>query len=128
VRLQRDDLRAVAVELLDAALAVAALAAHVELAAGASRAGVGIGAADDAGDDVAGDELRPVRHLSHAPERLVPEDEAGAVRRRPAAGAGDDLSVGAAHPEGDHLDEQLAVAAVGLGDGRELLAAGPAGG
>jgi hypothetical protein len=126
-RLERDDLRAVAVDLLDAPLAVAAVATHVELAASAARAGVGIGAAHDADDEVAGDELRAVRRLSHAPERLVPEDEAVAVRRRPAVGAGHDLAVGAADAERDHLDEQLAVTALGLGDGRELLAAGPAG-
>jgi hypothetical protein len=109
------------VDLLDPALGVAAVAAEVELAARARLARLGVGPADHADDEVAGGEAAARRRLAHAAERLVAEDQPLGARRRPAVVAVDDLAVGAAHPEGDAVDEQLAVAGLGIGhvgDGR----------
>src|SRR4051812_22022759 len=52
-----------------------------------------------------GAEVRAVRRLAHAPERLVSEDEAVAVPRRPAGGARDELlASGPAGDDGDGKD------------------------
>ena len=77
------------VERLDAALGVAAVAAHVEAPGGAALARFRVGAADDPDDQIAGRDGGAVRPLQHAAERLVAEDEpvppSGAQPYSPAA-------------------------------------------
>src|SRR5262249_45898087 len=92
-------LGAVTVALLDAALDVAAVAAHVPLADRAGRARHRIGSAHDADDQVAGLEAAVRRRLLHAPERLVSEHETLLAGRRRAVLSGDDLAIGAADAE-----------------------------
>ncbi len=100
-------LAAVAVQLLDAALGVLAVAAHVELAPGAGAAGHGVGPADHAHHQVAGGEARsPSGACEHPPERLVAEDHA-ARSGGPAVLPGVQLPVGPADAQGQTLDEQL---------------------
>src|SRR5262249_56790819 len=63
------------VDLLDPALGIAAVAAHVPLADGTVRARDGIGTADDPDDQVAGRKRARRARVQDAAERLVPEDE-----------------------------------------------------
>ena len=71
-----------AVALLDAALGVLAVAAHVPLADGAVGARHRVGPADDADDQVAALQVRVGGRFEDAAERLVPEDQPLAPRRR----------------------------------------------
>ena len=64
-----------AVALLDAALGVPAVAAHVPLADGAVEAGHRVGPPDDAGDQVARRRRCRSRRRGTRAERLVPQDE-----------------------------------------------------
>ena len=73
VLLDGHELRAVAVERLDAPLGVLAVAAHVPLALGAAGAGHRIGPADDARDELA--RLEPAAAVAHAAEQLVAEHQ-----------------------------------------------------
>ena len=109
-------LRHEAVDLLDAALGVLAVAAHVPLANRAVRARHGVGAPDDADDQVAFAERAGRTRIDDAAERLVAEHQPRLARRRPAVLAFDDLDVGPAHADGDRLDEHGPVARVGLGN------------
>ena len=93
-------LRAVPVVALDAALGVLAVVAEVPFAHRAVPARHGVGAPDDAHDQVPGRHRGLRRRLDDAAQRLVAEDEAVASRRRPPVGARHDLHVGAAHPDG----------------------------
>ena len=61
------------VDLLDAVLGVAAVTAHVELAAPAGRARFGVRTAHHADDELALGEPTVVRCLRTAPQRLVPK-------------------------------------------------------
>ena len=109
VRLDAEKIRAVAVALLDAALGVAAVAAHVPFADGAARARHRIGPAHDADDEIAGFEAAIGRRFLHLAERLVADDQTLLARRRPAIGAGDDLAVGAADAERQRAHQHRAV-------------------
>ena len=93
------------VDLLDAVLGVAAVTAHVELAAPAGRARFGVRTAHHADDEVALGEPTVVRCLTDAPERLVPQDQPLAPWWRPAVPAGGDLAVRAAHAESEAVYE-----------------------
>ena len=87
-RLDAEALGAVAVPLLDAALGVAAVAAHVPFAGGAGRAGLRVGPAHDADDEVAGRDLAIRGRGFHRAQRLMAEHQAPLARearcRRPA--------------------------------------------
>ena len=102
-------------DLLDAALGVLAVAAHVPLADRAVRARHGVGPADDPDDEVARLQPSGGTRVDDATERLVPEDETRRARRRPAVLALGDLDVGPADADRDRLDEDRALASVGLG-------------
>ena len=71
-----------AVARLDAALGVPAVLAQVPFADSAVRARHGIGPPHDARDRIAHREAAARGRLHHAPERLMPDDEAPAPRRR----------------------------------------------
>src|SRR5262249_20165861 len=75
----------------------------------------GIRTADDADDEVALLEAAGGAGVEHAAERLVPEHEPGLAERGPSVLALHDLAVGPADPDRDRLDEDRAVADVGLG-------------
>ena len=104
------------VDLLDAALGVLAVPAHVPLAHRAVRTRHGVGPPDDADHQIALLE-RGVRAWVHDPaQRLVPEHEARLALRRPAVLALDDLDVGPAHADRDGFHEDRPAACVRLGD------------
>ena len=90
-------------------LGVAAVRAHVPLQRRALRAGNGIGAADERDEAVAGLPPGARRSLEHAPERLVPEDQALLAGRSGTVGALDDLVVGAVHADRERLHQDRAL-------------------
>src|SRR4051812_10636402 len=73
-------LGAEAIRLLDAALGIEAIPAHVPFAERAVRARHRIRMAHDAGDRVADGKVGSLRRADHAAERLVTEDQALAAR------------------------------------------------
>ena len=83
-RLDAELLGAVAVALLDAALGVEAVAAHVPFADGAGRTRHRIGTAHDADDEIAAREAAALRRLLDAAERLVAEHQTLARRAAPS--------------------------------------------
>ena len=117
-------LRHEAVDFLDAALGVLAVAAHVPFTDRAVRARHRVGAPDDADDQVALAERAGRTRVDDAAERLVAEHKPRLARRCPAVLAFDDLDVGPAHADGDRLDEHGPVARVGL---RDVIEAGAPG-
>ena len=120
-------LRAVAVQRLDPALGVAAVAAEIPLAARTAGARDGVGTAHEPDDEVAGGEPAALRALAHAPERLVAEHEPLLALRRPRVLAADDLGVGPADAEREPVDEHRAGGGGGLGHVVQPGRAGPAG-
>ena len=76
IRLDAEALGCIAVAILDAALGVEPVAAHVEFAPGAGVAGGRVGTADDPDDEVAGREVAVRGRFLDDPERLVPEHQA----------------------------------------------------
>jgi hypothetical protein len=103
-----------AVDLLDAALGVLAVAAHVPLSDGAVGAGHGVGAPDDAGHEISLPE-RAARARVHDPaERFVPEHEARLARRRPAVLALGDFDVGSAYADRDRFHEHRPASRFGI--------------
>src|SRR5439155_10488636 len=99
LRLEPISLRAIAVALLDAALGVAAVAAHIPFADRACGTRNRIRTAYDADDEVAADEARPVRRLLDDAERLVAEHEPALAGRSPAVFSRYDFAVGTAYAE-----------------------------
>ena len=91
----------------DAVLGVPAVAAHVLLAGRAAAARHGVRLAHDGDDEVALGEPGPLRRLEDAAERLVAEDEPVLALGGLAVLPGEDLAVGAAHPDRDGRDEHL---------------------
>src|SRR3984885_3619105 len=83
-RLDAEDIRAVAVAFLDAALGITAVAAHVPLADGAGRTRHRIGPAHNADDEIAGLEPAAGRGLFYVAERLGGDPQPLLARRRPA--------------------------------------------
>ena len=104
------------VDLLDAALGVLAIPAHVPLADRAVGAGHGIRAPDDARDEVAFLESAARARVQHAAKRFVTEHEARLTWRGPAVLALHNLDVGAADPDRNRFDQDRPVARVGFGD------------
>src|SRR5581483_6091451 len=127
IGLEAHTLRAIAVALLDAALGVKPVAAHVPLADRAARARLRIGPAHDADDVIAGLEPAIRGRFDHAGQRLVPEHETVIACRRPAILAAQDLGVGPAHAHREHLRQHGALAAIRLTDVVEPRGAGLAG-
>ena len=104
------------VDLLDPALGVLAVAAHVPLAHGAVGAGNRVRAADDADHEVALLEPAARARVEHPAEGLVAEHEARVARGGPAVLALGDLDVRPADADGHGLHEDRALARVGLGN------------
>jgi hypothetical protein len=113
-----------AVDLLDAALGVLAVAAHVPLPHRTVGAGDGVGAPDDAHHEIALLQSSCEPGVEHAAQRLVAENQAGLAGRGPAVLPLDDLGVGAADADRHRLDEHGTVANVGF---RDLLQSGASG-
>src|SRR6186713_1867180 len=109
-------LRHEAVDFLDAALRILAVAAHVPFTNRAVRARHRVGPPDDADDQVALAERAGRARVDDAAERLVAEHQPRLARRCPAVLAFDDLDVGPADADCDRLDEYGPVARVGLWD------------
>src|SRR5712691_9153306 len=109
-RLDAEVVGAVAVPLLDAALGVAAVAAHVPFAGGARRAGNRIGPPHHADHKVAGGKSAAARRLQDAAERLMAEHEARVAGRRLPVKSGDDLAIGAAHAKRESFGQNRAIA------------------
>ena len=114
-RLDAKPLGAEAVQALDAALGVAAVAAHVPFAGGAGRAGHRIGPPHDADDVVAGGEAAAGRRLDHLAVGFMAEHQPLAAGRRLAVGAGDDFAVGAADAERQRAHQHRAIDSGGSG-------------
>ena len=104
------------VDLLDAALGVLAVAAHVPLAHRAVGARHGVGPPDDADHEIALLERAVRARVHHAAQGLVPEHQARLAARRPPVLALHDLDVGPADADRDGFHEDRPVACVGLGD------------
>ena len=83
LRLDAPPLGHEAVDLLDAALGVLAVAAHVPFADGAIGARHGIRPADDADDEVPLPQRAAPAWIEDPAQRLVPEHQAGLAGRRP---------------------------------------------
>ena len=110
IRLDAEVLAAVTVALLDAALGVAAVAAHVPFAGGAGRARHRVGPPHDADHQIAGFEAAAGRRFLDAAEQFMTDDQALLPRRRPAIMASDDLAVGAANAERQRAHQHCAIA------------------
>src|SRR4030095_3230364 len=82
-----------AVDLLDAALRVLAVAAHVPFTHGAVRTGHGVGTAHDAEDEASFLKAAGRPRVEYAAERFVPKHQPRPARRRPSELAFDDLDV-----------------------------------
>src|SRR5262245_21338097 len=108
-RIHADQLGAIAVALLDAALGVLTVPAHVPFADRAARAGYGIGPAHDARDEGAHRVPAAGRRLDDLQQRLVAEHEAIAPGRRLSVLAVHDLPVRAADPDCERPQEKVAI-------------------
>ena len=104
-----------AVDLLDAALRVLAVAAHVPFTHSAVRTGHGVGTAHDADDQVTFLQAAGRARLEDPAERFVPEHQPRPARRRPSVLAFDDLDVRSADADRDGFDEHRPFARVWLG-------------
>jgi hypothetical protein len=120
-------LAGVSVELFDAALGVAAVAAHVELAVRTRAARHRVRAPHHPHDEVSGGEAAAGRGVANPAEGFVADDQPLVAGWGPAVVTGGDLLVGAAHPHGQPVDEQVAVARLRVGyvgDGQGVLLLG----
>src|SRR4029077_4020802 len=72
--------------------------------------------ADDADDEIPGDEPTVGRRKFHPAERFMAEDQPLFARRGSAILAGDDVAVGPAHPERHRADQQPTVREWWFGD------------
>ena len=104
------------VDLLDAALGVLPVAAHVPFADRAVRARHRVGAPDDPDDQVTGLHAAVGPRVDDPAQRLVAEDDPLPPRGCPAVGAGGDVDVGSADAYCDRLNQNRAGALVGFGD------------
>ena len=100
----------IAVALLDAALGILAVAAHVPFAGGTSGTRHGIGAAHDADHEIAGRKAGIGGRLLDAAEQFMANDETLSPRRGPAIVAFDDFAVGTANAERQRAHQNIAVA------------------
>ena len=100
---------AVAVSLFDAALGVAAVAAHVPLVDGARRTRNRIGPAHNADDEIAGVHAATGGRLFDPAERFVADHQPALAGRSPAIGAGDDFAIRAANTERECVHQHCAV-------------------
>jgi len=109
VRLDAKPFRAVAMSLLDAALGIAAIEAHVPVARGASRTEQRIGPPHDADNKIAARKIAALRSGLDGPQGFVAKNETRLVRRRPAIVAGDNLAIGATNAERVRAHQDLTV-------------------
>ena len=115
-RLDAKKLGAEAVALLDAALGVAAVAAHVPFAGGASGARHRIRPAYDADDDIASRHAAAGRRLLDPAEQFVADHQPRLARGRPAVMSGYDVAVRAADAKRQRPYQYGAVRFRRLGD------------
>src|SRR5438046_1963472 len=94
------------VPLLDAALGVAAVTAHVPLAGSASNARLRVGPTHDANDEIAGREAAPLRRRLDRAQRFMAENKALITRRSKPIATVENFAIGPAHSEcqGAHQD------------------------
>jgi hypothetical protein len=114
-RLYAKVLASVAVKLLDAALGVATVATHVPLAYRTIWAGLGIGTAYDANNEVAWFHTTATRSAQNTSEGFVAKNETILPGRSPAVAAAHDLYICAAHAHSKRPDEHGTVVQVRLG-------------
>ena len=108
-------LASVTVKLLDAALGIATVAAHVPLAYRTIRAGLGIGTANDSNNEVAWFHTTASRSVQNTSQRFVAKNETILPGRGPAVAAANDLYICAAHAHSKRPDEHATVAQIRLG-------------
>src|SRR5262249_1048566 len=118
---------AVAVPPLDAALGVAAVAAHVPLSGRARDAPHGIGPAHDADDEIAGREAATLGCRLDRAQRFMAENEALLTGRRKAVTTLEDFAVGPAHSQRQGAHQSRAVRLRWFGDLLEPRRVGGAG-
>src|SRR5262249_5594759 len=118
---------AVAVPLLDAALGVAPVAAHVPLSGRARDARHGIGPAHDADDEIAGCEAATLGCRLDRAQRFTAENEALLTGRRKARAAVEDSAAGPGHPERQGAHQNRAIRLRWFGDLLEPRRVGGAG-
>ena len=116
VGLDAEKIRTISVAFLDAALGVAAVAAHIPFADRAGGARHRIGPAHDADDAIAGAKSAVGRRLAHFTQRLVADHQPLLAGRRPAVGPRYDFTVGAADAQRQAAHQHGAVGARRLGD------------
>src|SRR6185312_7324032 len=116
-RLHAEMLGAIAVTLLDAALGVEPVAAHVPRILRASRTRHGVGPPHDPRDEVSFGEAGAFGRVEHTAERFMSKDEAILPGRRPAIESGGNFAIGAANTERERLHQHRAFARRRLGDG-----------
>ena len=107
-------LRHKAVDFLDPALGVLAVAAHVPLAHRTIGAGNRIRTADDPDHQVALFEGTAWTRIDDAAEGFMPQHQAGFSGRRPAVFPFDDLDVGPADADSHGFDQDRALTHVRL--------------
>ena len=109
IRIEPEPLGAIAVALLDAALGVEAVLAHVPFADGAIGARHGIGAAHDADHEITRGKARALARVLDPAEQFVADDEPLAALGRGAVIAAHDLAIGAAHADAERPHQERAV-------------------
>ena len=109
LRLDAKALRAVAVPVLDAALRVAPVAAHVPLADGAGAARLRIGPAHDADDEITGRKAATLGSGLDRAERFMAQARGAAHRGSRPVKSRQDLAVGAAHAQRQGLRQNRTV-------------------
>src|SRR5262249_44668672 len=128
LRLDAEAFGAVAVLLLDAALGVAPIAAHVPLSGRAREARHGIGPAHDADDEIAGCEAATLGRGLDRAQRFVAENEALLTGRSKAVTTIEDFSVGPTHSERPRAHQNRPIGFRWFGDLLEPRRVGGAGG
>ena len=126
-RSDTETLGAVTVPLLDAALGVAPVAAHVPLAGGAGDARLRVGTAHDADNEVARRHAAVLGRRLDLAERFMAEHETWLARRSRAVDAGQDFAVGCAHAQRQGAHQNRAIRVGRFGDLIETCRIGDAG-
>ena len=108
-RFEPETFGAEAMPLLDAALGIAAVTAHVPFADGAGRARHRIGSAHDADHEVSGRHAASRWCRLDPAERFVPEHQPWLTGRRKPIGSGQDFPIRAAHSQRHRANQNCAV-------------------
>ncbi len=107
--LDAKSLGAITIAMLDAALGIKAVAAHVPFAAGARRAWNRVRPTNNADHEIAGNDPALSGRGQYTPQRLVPQDEPFPARRRGSVSARHDITIGPAHTDHQRVHEHSAV-------------------